>query len=51
MVRGRDFVDRLRAVEDDYRSHSRELTLDEWRARPVRSQVLDNAARLTATVQ
>jgi cardiolipin synthase len=51
MVRGRAFVDRLRAVEDDYRAHSREITLEEWRARPVQSQVLDNAARLTATVQ
>jgi len=51
MVRGREFVDKLRAVEDDYRSHSREISIDEWRERPVRSQVLDNAARLTATVQ
>jgi cardiolipin synthase len=51
MVRGRNFVDRLRRVEDDYREHSRELTLEEWRARPLPVQVLDNTARLTATVQ
>ena len=51
MVRGRQFVERLREVEDSYRVHSRELTLDEWRARPVGAHVLDNVARLTATVQ
>jgi cardiolipin synthase len=27
------------------------LTLDEWMARPLRSKVLDNVARLTAAVQ
>jgi cardiolipin synthase len=51
MVRGRDFVTRLRDVENQYRAHSRELTLDEWRTRTAKSQVLDNVARLTATVQ
>ena len=51
MVRGRRFVDALREIEDDYRKNSRELYLDEWLARPVRSQVLDNTARLTSTVQ
>jgi cardiolipin synthase len=51
LVRGRTFVDELRAVEDDYRSKSREITLEEWRARAAPVQVLDNIARLTATVQ
>lgn len=51
MIRDRGFVERLRAVEDDYKSDSRELTLDEWMQRPRRSQVLDNIARLTAAVQ
>jgi cardiolipin synthase len=51
LIRGRRFVDSLRHVEDDYRSHSRELLLDEWLKRPLRSQVLDNLSRLTATVQ
>ncbi len=30
LVRGEDFVGQLRAVEDEYRALSRELTLDEW---------------------
>ncbi len=51
MVRGADFVDRMRAIEDDYRANCRELTLEEWTARPRAAQVLDNVARLTATVQ
>jgi cardiolipin synthase len=51
MVRSRQFVKRLRQIEDDYRAHSREITLDEWMERPRTVAVLDNVARLTATVQ
>jgi cardiolipin synthase len=51
MVHGRTFVDELRTLEAEYRANSRELTLEEWQARPVRSVVLDNLARLTSTVQ
>jgi cardiolipin synthase len=51
MVRGKSFVDALRTIEADYRSKSRELTLDEWLTRPLPSRVLDNVARLTAAVQ
>lgn len=51
LVRGKRFVRELREVEEAYRSQSHELTLDEWLERPVRSQVLDNLARLTAAVQ
>jgi cardiolipin synthase len=51
MVRGRSFVQALRGVQDDYRAASRELTLDEWLARPRRSRVFDNIARLTAALQ
>jgi cardiolipin synthase len=51
MVRGRSFVNELRAVEDGYRADSRELTLDEWMKQPLRSTVLDNLARLTSAVQ
>jgi cardiolipin synthase len=51
MIKGHKFVQALRRVEDSYRQLSRELTLDEWMARPVRSKVLDNVARLTAAVQ
>ena len=51
LVRGEEFVSQLRAVEDDYRESSRELTLDEWMQQPLRSTVLDNLARLTSALQ
>lgn len=51
LVRGEDFVSQLRAVEDEYRALSRELTLDEWQQQPLRSTVLDNLARLTSALQ
>jgi cardiolipin synthase len=51
MVRGEEFLSQLRAIEDANRAMSRELTLEEWLARPVRHRTLDNLARLTAAVQ
>lgn len=51
MVRGRSFVQNLRQLEEGYRRASRRLTLDEWQARPLRTAVLDNVARLTAGLQ
>jgi cardiolipin synthase len=51
MVRGSEFLSQLRAIEDANRAMSRELTLEEWLARPLRVRVLDNLARLTAAVQ
>lgn len=51
LTRGQEFVDQLRAVEDQYRSQSRELTLEEWEKQPLRSTVLDNLARLTSALQ
>lgn len=51
MIRGRRFVDRLRAIEDDYRSKSRELSLAAWLDRPLLARILDNVCRLTAAVQ
>ncbi|MET4158650.1 cardiolipin synthase [Agromyces sp. PvR057] len=51
LVRGRSFVDEMRAVEDGYRADSRELTLEEWMRQPIRSTVLDNLARLTSALQ
>ncbi len=51
MVHGRHIVQKLRELEESYRKDSTELFLDEWLTRPRRSQVLDNAARLTAAVQ
>lgn len=51
MVRGKDFTTQMRAVEDAYRAECRELRLEEWLQRPVRTRVLDDVLRLTATVQ
>ncbi|MBN9605380.1 MAG: cardiolipin synthase [Actinomycetales bacterium] len=51
MVRGGDFLQKLRAIEDDYKAHSHELTLDQWMERPALSAAFDNAARLTAALQ
>lgn len=45
------FVDKMREVEDLYRSLSRELTLDEWKQRPLSKRWLDNVMRLTSAVQ
>ncbi|MGE3446258.1 MAG: cardiolipin synthase [Microbacteriaceae bacterium] len=51
MVRGGRFLEQLRAIEDDYRSSSTELTLEEWLSRPLYRRILDHVARLTAAVQ
>jgi cardiolipin synthase len=51
MVRGRQFVNELRQIQEGYRRASRRLTLDEWQARSLPSAVLDNVARLTAGLQ
>jgi cardiolipin synthase len=51
MVRGTSFLRRLRAIEDDYRESSTELTLEVWRRRGRLSAVLDNLMRLTAVLQ
>jgi cardiolipin synthase len=51
LVRGEEFVTEMRVVEDEYRSLSRELTLEEWMQQPLRSTVLDNLARLTSALQ
>jgi cardiolipin synthase len=51
MVRGAQFLKELRAIEDANRAMSRELTLEEWLARPLHLSALDNFARLTAAVQ
>ena len=47
----RSFVAAMREVEDTYRSVSRELTLAEWKTRPLHKRWLDNVIRLTSAVQ
>ncbi|MTB89150.1 cardiolipin synthase [Aeromicrobium senzhongii] len=44
-------VERIRQVEDAYRAKSRELTIEEWTRRPAHLRFVDNAMRLTATLQ
>jgi cardiolipin synthase len=51
LVRSPELVAQLRDIEQDYRAHSRELTLDAWLARNALSQVFDNVMRLTAGLQ
>jgi cardiolipin synthase len=51
LVHGRDFVRRMRRVEDDYRANSDRIDLDEWLGRPVGQKVRDNLARLTSSLQ
>ena len=51
MLTGADIVARFRKVEDDYRTLSRELTLEEWRQRSPWQRYLDNTMRLTAALQ
>jgi len=51
MLRGKQAVADLRAIEQTYRERSRELTLDEWMKRSFWSKTMDNIARLTAAVQ
>jgi cardiolipin synthase len=50
MVGGTDFMEKMREVEDTYRSRSRELTLEEWERRPRVMQVVDNLCRLASSV-
>lgn len=51
MLLGEQVVRDMRAVEDTYRSLSRELTLAEWQDRPRRSRYIDNVMRLTSALQ
>ncbi len=51
MVRSRSFVAQMREVEQDYRSISKELTMEEWSQEPVRATTLDGLARLTSALQ
>ncbi|MGO1543928.1 MAG: cardiolipin synthase [Gulosibacter sp.] len=51
IVYGKEFADRISWVEHSYRVHSRELTLDEWMARPRMHFAFDDLCRLTSVVQ
>jgi cardiolipin synthase A/B len=51
LVHGAKFTAAMRAVEDDYRSKSRQVVLQEWLRRPRREQIFDNLMRLTSSLQ
>jgi cardiolipin synthase A/B len=51
LVSGRAFTDQLRAVEDEYRGDSTELTLEAFRGRGRFHAFVDGIARLTSAVQ
>ena len=51
LVVGRSFTDQLKAVEDEYRASSTELTLDAFRGRGRFHAFVDGVARLTSAVQ
>jgi cardiolipin synthase len=51
LVCGREFVDQVKAVEDRYRSLSRELKAEDWARRGFARSVVDNLMRLTSAVQ
>lgn len=51
MVHGKEFCDRMRAVEDSYRANSKQIHLDEWLKRPTSEKVFDNLMRLTSSLQ
>jgi cardiolipin synthase len=51
LVSGRSFTDQVKAVEDEYRSKSTELTLEAWTGRSAFHTFVDGIARLTSAVQ
>jgi hypothetical protein len=51
LVHGTGFTSAMRAVEDDYRTKSREVVLTDWLKRPWREQIFDNLMRLTSSLQ
>jgi cardiolipin synthase len=51
LVHGRDFVDRMRRVENSYRANSAPLDPVAWQNRPVGGKIGDSLARLTSALQ
>lgn len=51
MVRSTEYVDKMRKVEDHYRSIGKELTLEQWEKEPLLSTTKDGLARLTSSLQ
>lgn len=51
MCVSRSLTTAMRQVEDHYRALSHQLTLDEWRRRPLGKRYIDNVMRLTSALQ
>ena len=51
LVHGTTFTVSMRADEDNYRSNSRQVVLEEWLRRPRRARIFDNLMRLTSSLQ
>jgi cardiolipin synthase A/B len=51
LVHGAKFTAAMRAVEDDYRSKSRQVVLQDWLRRPTHERIFDNVMRLTSSLQ
>jgi cardiolipin synthase len=51
LVRGRSFVEQMRAVEQGYRDAGRRLTPEEWANEPRSATFFDGVARLTSALQ
>lgn len=51
MMLGAKTVESIRAVEDQYRQRSLELSIEQWRIRSPAAKFVDNVARLTASLQ
>jgi cardiolipin synthase len=51
MCVSRSLTTAMREVEDQYRSLSQQLTLADWRRRPLRKRYIDNVMRLTSALQ
>jgi cardiolipin synthase A/B len=51
LVHGAEFTAAMRTVEDDYRSKSRQVVLEDWLRRPTRDRIFDNLMRLTSSLQ
>lgn len=51
LTEGREMVEELNRVADQYRRSSHLLTLESWLARPAITRVFDNVARLTSALQ
>lgn len=51
LVHGAKFAADMRAVEDGYRSKSRQVVLEDWLRRPRRERVFDNLMQLASELQ